>query len=454
MRTFSIKQGEMIMKNAREVALEAIYDIENKGLYSNIAVNRYLRKSSLKDMDRGFATELIYGVIENKYFLEYVIDNFSNIKVNKLSPYVKVILQMGIYQILFLDSVAAFAAVNESVILAKKYDKKASGFVNGVLRNVVRKEKDIKYPDKKDLVKHFSVKYSYAPWMIKNWIKRFGEEFVEELLNANNEKVNLYLRTNTLKISREELLKKLEEQGIICEKVNLVEDAIMVKNLKNIENNELFKAGYFQIQDLSSMLVGYVVHPHKNDLILDVCSAPGGKSTHLGMMMENTGQVVARDIFDHKLDLIKENVERLGLSNVKIEKFDAVKLDEKSIDKFDTVLVDAPCSGFGIIRRKPDIKYKNKKEVMELSKIQKEILQNSSQYVKKGGLLIYSTCTIEDRENIKIVENFLKENDTFTLEPIENIKIDLENQDKGYIKLYPHIHGTDGFFISKMRRVR
>lgn len=443
------------MKTARQVALEAIYDIENKGLYSNIGVNRFLKNSNLKDIDRGFATEIIYGVVENKYFLNYVIDSFSNIKSNKLSPYVRVILQMGIYQILFLDTVTDFAAVNESVDLAKKYYKKASGFVNGVLRNILRNQENVKYPDKnKDLVKHLSIRYSYEPWLVKNWIKNFGKEFTEELLQANNEKPVLYIRTNTLKITREDLLDKLKKEGIECEKVNLLEDAITVKNLKNIEKNKLFKEGYFQIQDLSSMLVGHIINPNKNSSVLDVCSAPGGKSTHLGMLMENTGIVVARDIFDHKLKLIDDSVKRLGLSNIKIEKQDAAVLDEDSVEKFDYVLVDAPCSGFGIIRRKPDIKYKNKDEVEGLPKLQKEILLKSSKYVKKGGLLIYSTCTIEDKENIKIVEDFLKENSDFELEPIENIKIDLENQHKGYIKLYPNIHGTDGFFISKIRKVR
>ncbi|SHJ58271.1 16S rRNA (cytosine(967)-C(5))-methyltransferase RsmB [Tepidibacter formicigenes] len=443
------------MKNAREIALNAIYDIENKGLYSNIGVNKYLKNSNLKDIDRGFVTEIIYGVVENRYFLNYVIDKFSSIKSKKLSPYVRIILQMGIYQILFLDSVTDFAAVNESVNLAKKYYKKASGFVNGVLRNIVRNQNSIKYPDKnKDLVKYLSVKYSYEKWIVENWIKNFGKDFVEDLLEANNEKPSLYLRTNTLKISRDELIKKLKNQGIECEKAKLIEEAIVVKNLKNIENNKLFKLGYFQVQDISSMIIGHVINPNENSLILDVCSAPGGKTTHLATLMENTGQVVARDIFDHKLKLINENVKRLGLSNVKIEKFDALNIDKKSLEKFDYVLVDAPCSGFGIIRRKPEIKYKDKKEVLNLPKIQKNILKNSSKYVKKGGLLVYSTCTIEDRENIDIIKEFLKENDNFKLEPITNIKIDLENQENGYVKIYPHIHGMDGFFIAKIRRVR
>lgn len=443
------------MKSSREVALNAIYDIENNGLYSNLGVNKHLRESNLKDMDRGFCTELIYGVTENKYFLNYVINKFSKIKAKKLSPHVRNILQMGIYQILLLDSTKDFAAVNESVNLSKKYCKKASGFVNGVLRNVVRNQNNIKYPEKsKDIVKYLSIKYSYEEWIIKNWIDKFGEDFTEELVEENNEKPDLYLRTNEVKISREDLIKKLEEQGVQCEAVKLVKEAIRVKSLKNIENNELYKKGYFQIQDISSMIIGHVINPRENENILDVCSAPGGKTTHLASLMKNTGTVVARDIFDHKLKLIKENTQRLGLNNVDIQKFDATELDNKSIEKFDTVLVDAPCSGFGIIRRKPEIKYKKKKDLEDIPKIQKIILQNNSKYVKKGGLLIYSTCTIEDRENIDIVNEFLKLNDDFKLEPIQNINVDLENQEDGYIKLYPNIHGMDGFFIAKLRRTR
>ncbi|WFD09099.1 16S rRNA (cytosine(967)-C(5))-methyltransferase RsmB [Tepidibacter hydrothermalis] len=443
------------MKSSREVALNAIYDIENNGLYSNLGVNKHLRDSNLKDMDRGFCTELIYGVTENKYFLNYVINSFSKIKAKKLSPHVRNILQMGIYQILFLDSTKDFAAVNESVNLSKKYCKKASGFVNGVLRNVVRKQTEIKYPDKnEDIVKYLSIKYSYEEWIIKNWINKFGQDFTEELVEENNEKPDLYIRTNELKISRDDLIKKLEEQGVECEAVKLVKEAIKVKGLKNIENNELFKRGYYQIQDISSMIIGHVINPSEDDNILDVCSAPGGKTTHLATLMKNTGKVVARDIFDHKLNLIKENTKRLGLNNVDIQKFDATKYDQESLEKFDAVLVDAPCSGFGIIRRKPEIKYKKKKDLEGIPEIQKTILQNSSKYVKKGGLLIYSTCTIEDRENINIVNEFLKLNDDYKLEPIENINVDLENQEDGYIKLYPNIHGMDGFFIAKLRRMR
>ena len=440
--------------NSRELAFKTLYDIERNKNYSNISINKNFKNVNISDQEKGLATELIYGIIENKYYLNYIIDKLSKIKSKKMSTYVKISLWLGIYQILFLDSIKDHAAVNESVNLIKKYDKKSSGFVNAILRNVLRQKDSIMEIKDKDINDELSIKYSYNPWIVEKWIKDFGQEFTEDLLDANAEKPNLYIRTNTLKISRDELIGKLAKEGIKCTKVNGIDEAIMVQNLKNIEGNELFKLGYFTIQDISSMLVGKIANPEKDSKVLDICSAPGGKTTHVATIMENTGQVIARDVFDHKLKLIKSTVNRLGLTNVSIENRDALKLDDNSIDKFDYVLADVPCSGLGIIRRKPEIKFKEKSELSGLPDIQSKILNNASKYVKENGTLIYSTCTIHDEENIDVVEQFLKENKNFELVPIENINIDLDNQEKGYIKIYPNIHGMDGFFIAKLKRIR
>lgn len=440
--------------NARRLAFKTLYDIERNKNYSNISINKNFKDIDISDQEKGLATELIYGVIENKYYLNYIIDKLSKIKSKKMSTYVKISLWLGIYQILFLDSIKDHAAVNESVALIKKYDKKSSGFVNAILRNVIRNKENIIEIDKKDIVEYLSIKYSYNQWLIRKWIEEFGQEFTEDLLEANSEKPNLYIRANTLKINRDELINKLREQGIECNKVNGIDEAVMVKNLKNIENNKLFKEGYFTVQDISSMLVGKVTNPKEEKLVLDVCSAPGGKTTHLGTIMKNTGQVISRDIFDHKLKLINNTVKRLGLKNIKVENFDALNIDENSIDKFDYVICDVPCSGMGIIKRKPEIKFKKEEEIKDLPIIQKKILNNASKYVKLGGNLIYSTCTIHDEENINIVKEFLNINDNFELVPIDEVNVDLDNQDKGYIKIYPNIHGMDGFFIAKLKRVR
>ena len=440
--------------NSRELAFKTLYDIERNKNYSNISINKNFKNVNISDQEKGLATELIYGIIENKYYLNYIIDKLSKIKSKKMSTYVKISLWLGIYQILFLDSIKDHAAVNESVNLIKKYDKKSSGFVNAILRNVLRQKDSIMEIKDKEIKDELSIKYSYNPWIVEKWIKDFGQEFAEDLLDANAEKPNLYIRTNTLKISRDELIGKLAKEGIKCTKVNGIDEAIMVQNLKNIEGNELFKLGYFTIQDISSMLVGKIANPEKDSKVLDICSAPGGKTTHVATIMENTGQVIARDVFDHKLKLIKSTVNRLGLTNVSIENRDALKLDDNSIDKFDYVLADVPCSGLGIIRRKPEIKFKEASELSGLPDIQSKILNNASKYVKENGTLIYSTCTIHDEENIDVVEQFLKENKNFELVPIENINIDLDNQEKGYIKIYPNIHGMDGFFIAKLKRIR
>ena len=226
---------------------------------------------------------------------------------------------MGIYQILFLDSVSDYAAVNETVNLAKKIDNRSFGFINAVLRNVIRQKETIGEVNIKDPVDYLSTKYSYERWIVRNWISNFGKNFTEDLLEANNEKPNLYIRVNTLKTSRDELIELLEKQDVKCEKVSFIDEAIKVNNLKNIENNELYKKGFFTVQDISSMLVGKVLNPKENSQVIDICSAPGGKTTHIATLMNNTGKVVSRDIYDHKINLIKNSVNRLGLKNVTVD---------------------------------------------------------------------------------------------------------------------------------------
>lgn len=439
--------------NSRELAFKVLVDIESNNNYSNISINKHFKNIDISNNERGLATEIIYGVVEKKIYLDYIIDKLSKIKVQKLSNYVKIFLRMGIYQIVFLD-ISDYASVNETVNLAKKYDKKSSGFVNAILRNLIRNKDEILKIDAENENMYYSIKYSYSPWMIKTFIKDFGKEFTEDLLEANNEKPNLYIRVNTLKITREELMKELDKISIKSYKVNDIEEALRVENLKNIENNDLFKKGFFTIQDISSMIVGKVMNPNKNSRVLDLCSAPGGKTTHIATLMENTGEVVSRDIFDHKLKLIKNSVDRLGLTNVKIEKSDASVIDKNIIENFDYVLCDVPCSGLGIIKRKPEIKYKSKEEIKDLPKLQYDILENASKYLKIGGVLIYSTCTILDSENISNVYKFLENNKNFELSKINEVNVDLENQENGYLKIYPNIHNMDGFFIAKLKKVR
>ena len=440
--------------NAREIAYKILLDVEKNKNYSNMSINKHFKDVKLSNQDRGLATEIVYGVIENKYYIDYMIDKLSKVKTNKMEIYVKTLLRMGIYQIIFLNSISDYAAVNETVNLAKKKNSKVSGFINGILRNVIRQKETIGDIKVKDDIDYLAIKYSYDKWLIRNWMIHFGKEFTEELLEANSERPSVYLRTNTLKVTRDELIEKLLEQNIKAEKVNVVDEAIKVENLKDIENNKLYKEGLFTVQDISSMLVGKVMNPKENSLVLDVCSAPGGKTTHIATLMKNTGQVVSRDIYDHKLKLINASCKRLGLTNVDVQEYDGMKLDKDSIAKFDYVLADVPCSGLGIIRRKPEIKYKEKEEFRELPPIQKKILENASKYVKVGGTLIYSTCTIQDSENLDVIKEFLQKHKNFELSPIDEVRVDLDNQDKGFMKIYPNVHDMDGFFISKLIRVR
>jgi len=446
----------------REMAVKILYDIDKNGAYSNISLSKHLDSGNFKDIDRAFITELVYGILKWKLTIDFIISSFSKIKPKKISPWILNILRIGVYQIIFTDKIPVSAACNESVKLAKRYGHAASSkYVNGVLRNIARNKGNIKYPDKKDdLSKFLSVNYSHPVWMVDEWLKRYGEIFTEELLKSNNQTPHFIIRTNTLKISKTDLKKRLEEEGFEVDYGQYIEEALIIKNPKSLHEIDAFKKGYFQVQDESSMLVASILNPEPDDFVLDVCSAPGGKATHLAQLMDNRGKIIARDIHEHKIQLINQAAKRLGIDIIKTEIFDAVTFDEKLEEKADKVLVDAPCTGLGIIRRKPDIKWTRKKEDKnEIIKLQKKILSTSSKYVRKGGIIIYSTCTIEPEENEYIIEEFLKNNQDFSLEDAwvnlpENLK-DLTgnfNERKEYIQLYTNKHGVDGFFIAKLKK--
>lgn len=443
-------------KNSRETALKILNEVTDQNAYSNLSINKNIDKTTT-DQDAALIREIVYGVLENKIYIDYVIRSFSSVRLKKISSIVMNILRIGIYQMLFMDRIPDSASVNESVKLAKKHTHKGSqGFVNGLLRNVSRNKENIEFPDKeKDRVKYLSVKYSHPEWMIERWIEDFGFSFTEELVEANNKKPKLNIRTNTLKIDRDSLMEKLKQRDLICEKTRYSNDGIIVMNPVNIIMTQEFKDGLFQIQDESSMLVSQIINPEENSFILDVCSAPGGKTTHLAQKMNNKGKIIARDIHDHKLILINENSERLGIDIIHTEIYDATKLDESLIQKVDYCLVDAPCSGLGLIRRKPDIKWnKTESDIEGIKELQYKILETSSKYVKTGGTLIYSTCTIEKDENINLLNRFLETHSEFELDDFKSL-IDNSGEivkNLGYLELFPNINNTDGFFIAKMIR--
>lgn len=440
-------------KNTREEIFKILNQIESGKGYSNIVLNKMTRGMDTRDSN--FAREIVYGVLENRIYFEWVVSRHSKLKLSKISPAVMTIIKMGLYQILKMDKVPDSAAVNESVKLAKRHaNRGAQGFVNGLLRNVARNKESIGFPDRgESLVKHLSVRYSYPEWIIEDWIGVYGEGFTEELCEANSGKPLLNIRVNTLATDRVSLMKELEKSGRDCKTAKYGKDIIVVSNPDGLMDTEEYRDGLFTVQDESSSLVGQVMNPKSGSTVVDVCSAPGGKTTHIAQLMKNKGKIIARDVYQHKLDLIESNARRLGISIIETGLADATICDESLVGKADYCLVDAPCSGLGLIRKKPEIKYnKSRTDLEELSKLQKKILESSSRYVKKGGVLVYSTCTINPKENIEVVEDFLTGNPEFKLAPFES-ELPLEESKLGHVELYPNVHGTDGFFISKMIRM-
>lgn len=433
------KTGEKMSIDPRKIAYDIIYDVKYSKAYSNISLNKNLNKYKLDPRDKGFITELVYGTLSRLIYLDYIIEVYSSIKLSKMSKSVITVLEMAVYQIEFMDSVTDFAAVDESVKMIKKEDNRSTAFVNGILRNIIRKKQEINVDDIKELSKKLSIKYSVSEYIVKRFLKTYKEEFTVDLLEALNEKPELIIRKNNIKALDEDIVKLLEEDGVNIRPVSLIPDAYAVSGLKDIGNNEYFKKGFFAVQDISSMMAVRALDPKPGETVLDICSAPGGKAFYAADMMNNEGNIDAFDISEHKIGLLDGMASQLGINIIHSGVKDACIYDEELRDKYDRVLVDAPCSGFGIIRRKPEIRYKGYEDVKDLPKIQLTILLNASRYLKKGGRLVYSTCTIEKNENEKVAGEFLNQNSDFEL--------DGEMQ-----QLFPNTDNTDGFFIAVFKR--
>lgn len=441
---------------ARLIAVKTLFDIEEKKSFSNIKLNNYFKQYDPSPIDRAFATEILYGTIRWKLKIDFMIQKFSKLKLSKISPWVLSCIRTGVYQIFFMDKVPDFAAVNQAVEIVKLKDKKASSFVNGVLRNILRNKEEFDKIQVKDRIKRLSIEYSHPEWFVKKFVELYGENFVLDLMNVNNTPPELIIRVNTLKCSREELSKRLTSKGIECT-LGRLSESLILKGFSAIEKSEEFIEGLFTIQDESSMLAVKVLEPGENDRVLDLCSAPGGKSTAMAQLMKNRGEIQSFDIHEHKLELINNNAKRLGIDIIKTRLKDSSVFDEEYKDYGDRVLLDAPCSGLGLMRKKPEIRWSIQPEdIMELQKIQMKIIDNASKYVKKEGNLVYSTCTISNEENEDVIQYFLRSNENFKLESIckyipESIRRD-NTCSKGYIKLFPNINGSDGFFIAKLKR--
>ncbi len=405
--------------NAREAALKILHKMQG-GAYINAAVKEGL-PHTMKSEDKSLATQLVYGVTANRTRLDYYTSTFSKIPLKKISPWIMDILRMGFYQLYFLDKIPASAAVNESVKLARRYGHSASaGFVNGVLRKAA---KDGAPPLPDDL----SVVYSHPKWLVDMWLNDYGKEITEKMLEANNQPPEAFVRINTLKTTTAEIAKRLN--GKVADDL-----FVKVKSLAGIEHTAEYKQGLITMQGRASAEAVRALNPQKGHLVLDLCAAPGGKSTLIAQLMENEGEIIACDIYEHKLDLINKNAERLGIDIIKTRLQDAQQVMEEHIGKADCVIADVPCSGLGIIRKKPDIRWdKEIEDIASLCTVQKEILKTAARYVKKGGRLVYSTCTVSKKENQDMLKTFFEENSNFEV-------ID-EKQ------FFPFDDGLDGFYI-------
>lgn len=442
----------------REIILEILMEVTQEKAYSHLVIRGALDKIQYyPKQDRAFINRVAEGTIERLIQIDYVIGRYSSVKVNKMKPVIRNILRSAVYQLLFMDSVPDSAACNEAVKLAQKkgfYSLK--GFVNGVLRTIAREREKIPYPDReRQPLEYLSVMYSLPLWLVKRWTGQFGEGLTEQIARSFLEEHPTTVRCQQYRMNQEMVVDSLAKQGITVEQSPYLPYALYISNYGHLPAVKSFLMGRIQVQDVSSMLVAEAAAPRKGDYVVDLCAAPGGKSLHIADKLEGTGHVEARDLTAYKVGLLRENIERMQAGNVEAVEKDATAEDKSILGKADIVLADVPCSGLGVIGKKPDIKYRmDEEQIQELAVLQKRILHNAAGYVKPGGTLIYSTCTVTPEENQENVRWFL-ENYPYRLESLDPCLPGVfHNEDtaRGYLQLLPGVYGTDGFFLAKLIR--
>lgn len=429
-------------RSVRYIALEILDQVLTDGGYSNLLINEAIKEGYVEPVDRALLTELVYGTLQHKLTLEFYIEPF--IKAN-IKGWMRRLLLMSVYQAVYLDKVPDHAIINEAVEITKQRGSMSgANTMNAILRNFQRSElRD--FTEIKDDLKRLSVETSTPLWLIKHWNTHFGYEKTRAMAEEFLTYPDTTVRVNTTKITVEDAIQRLQDEGYTVEQSEIIPECLAIDG-PPIVQNPLFKHGFLSVQDASSMLVANVLDPQEGETILDTCSAPGGKSCHIAEKMNRTGRVVSHDVYPHKIDLIKYNINRLSLRNIEPSVHDALEPFEGTYDR---VLVDAPCSGFGVIKRKPEIKYeKTPKDIDTLWPMQLEILTNASKVVKPGGLLVYSTCTIEQMENHNVVYSFIKQNPDFEIEPIT---LPVLGEHK-LLQILPQDLKSDGFFIAKLRK--
>ena len=435
--------------SARETALNVLTACRTEGSWINAALKERLAKDRLDPREAALATRLSCGVMQNRQLLDHYLQQLLTGKLKGLRPVLRDILHLGLYQILFLDKIPDSAAVNESVALAKRYCKKqpnAPGLVNGVLRSASRGKDSLKAPE--DL----ATKYSHPASLVALLKSYVGESRLENMLKANNAAPDTVIQVNTLKTTAARLLQRLEAEGVSAEPHGWMENCLVLKNTGALEKLPAFLDGEFYVQDAAARLaVDCAEIPEGEFLVTDCCAAPGGKSFAAAIRLGGKGRIVSSDVHEHKVALMEKGAQRLGFENMHPRCFDATVFDPELAGKVDFALVDVPCSGYGIIRKKPDIREKDPDTMKELPALQLEILKNQARYVRPGGVLIYSTCTLVRRENEGVVEKFLKANPEFSLEPLK-LPAEFGEHTSGMLTLVPGEHDTDGFFIARLRR--
>lgn len=439
----------------RAQVIDTLKKIFKDKSYSNLVINNDIK--NVDERHLSLYRKSVLGVIENLIFIDWIINEVSTTKTKKMEMDVLIIIRLAVYQLLFLDKTHENAVVNESVQYIKdKGNIRASKFVNAVLRNTLRsKEQLLDKMNKLPFDDYLSVKYSYPKELVKRWKTQFGKEKIEKALIANNVEAPLEIRANTLKITRDELIEIFKEKGITARKCSYAKKGLIIENPFEIDKTEEYKNGLFSVQSESSILAGEILNPMENSFLIDMCAAPGGKTLNAAEIMNNKGKILSRDVYKGKLPLINKEAKRLGIDIVKTEDYDATKLDESLVEKADYVIADVPCTGLGIIRRKPEIKYKNiHEDVKSIKKIQYKILENASKYLKPEGEMVYSTCTTNKEENIEVINEFLENNKEYSLMDFsEYVDECFTTAKDGYIEIYPHIHHMDGFFIAKIKRI-
>ena len=431
------------MTSVRALSLEAIEAVFKDGAFSNLKINEVLNRETLSATDRGLLTVLVYGTIQHKLTLDYYLKPFIK---TKIKGWVRRLLWMSLYQFIYMDKIPTHAIINEAVVLAKKRGGQQTGnTVNAILRRVTTEDL-LDVTAIKDDIKRLSIQYSMPLWIVKHWKTHFGVEITEEILKAMQTPVSQTVRVNRTKLSVDSAVHYLESEGYTVNKDAHIDECLHVSNGPIIAS-ALFKEGKISIQDKSSMFVAKILNPERQDGVLDCCSAPGGKACHVAELLENTGHVDATDIHAHKIALIEQNIKKLALKNISASVHDASTPYTK---KYDKIIVDAPCSGLGVLRHKPEIKYMmSEAQVASLVDVQLKILENVTQSLKEGGTLVYSTCTIEQMENENVIYTFLKAHPDFEFEPFNN---PVNGNKTHTLQLLPQDLNTDGFFITKIKR--